>query len=40
MGKTRRGTRNGTGPHRDSYQRRSGNSKGRRRQAGQPCPKR
>ena len=38
MGKTRR-VRDGSGPHRDSRQRRQSGSTGRRRQAGQKCPK-
>ena len=38
MSRARRGVRDGTGPYRDSYQRRSQGDIGRRRQAGQRCP--
>jgi len=38
MGKKARGKRDGTGPYKDSYQRRSGR-KGRRQERGEPCPK-
>lgn len=40
MGYARRGVRNGTGPHKGSYIRRKGGKIGKRRRAGQPCPKR
>jgi len=41
MGKTVRGKRDGTGPYRDSYQRKvRGRKVGRRRAAGEKCPKR
>ena len=40
MGKTRRGVRDGSGPFKGSYRRKSeGKSIGRRRAAGQKCPK-
>ena len=39
MGKTVRGKRDGTGPHKGSYQRKTA-KKGKRRSAGQKCPKR
>jgi len=39
MGRTRRGVRDSTGPYRGSYIRRKGGKIGRRRRAGQPCPK-
>ena len=38
MGATKRGKRDGTGPHKDSYQRRQGKT-GKRRRAGEKCPK-
>ena len=38
MGKNRRGVRDGTGPHKDSFQKRT-SKKGRRQLAGEPCPK-
>ena len=37
MGKTKRGKRNGTGPYKDSYQRRI-KKLGKRRAAGKKCP--
>ncbi len=40
MSKTARGKRDGTGPHKDSYQRRAAGGVGKRRAAGQKCPKR
>lgn len=40
MGKDQRSRRDGTGPYRDSFQRRSNKSgKGRRQERGEPCPK-
>ena len=39
MGYTRRGVRDGTGPHKGSYQRRTSGSVGRRVASGKPCPK-
>jgi len=38
MSKNARGTRDGSGPHRDSYQRRT-HKVGKRQQQGVPCPK-
>jgi len=38
MSKSRKGVRDGTGPQKDSYQRKK-SGVGKRRQAGQPCPK-
>ena len=38
MGRTKRGVRNGTGPYKGSYQRRT-SKVGRRVQSGKPCPK-
>ncbi len=38
MSKTIRGKRNGSGPYKDSYQRKESKI-GKRRQAGNPCPK-
>jgi len=38
MSRTVRGNRDGTGPYKDSYQKRKGN-KGKRQQSGQKCPK-
>ena len=38
MSRTIRGKRNGTGPFKDSYQRKKSKI-GRRRKAGIPCPK-
>jgi len=40
MGRTRRGVRDGTGPYKDSFIRRKGGKIGRRRRAGERCPKR
>ena len=41
MGYTRRGIRDGSGPHKDSYRRKvEGKSIGRRRAKGIRCPKR
>jgi len=37
-GKNQRGKRDGTGPFKGSYMARTGNKKGRRKQAGEPCP--
>lgn len=37
MGRTTKGKRDGTGPHKDSYQK-STHSKGKRQQNGAPCP--
>ena len=39
MGRSRRGKRDGTGPYRGSYMYKK-HGTGRRRRAGQPCPKR
>jgi len=39
MGKNTRGVRDGTGPYKDSFQSKSGNGVGRRRQGGDVCPK-
>lgn len=39
MGYKTRGKRNGSGPHKDSWQRKKTGSKGRRLLAGQKCPK-
>ena len=39
MGKESRGKRDGSGPYKGSFVRRSGQDKGRDRQAGKPCPK-
>ena len=39
MGKNKRGVRDGTGPYKDSYQRKY-RKKGRRQERGEPCPKR
>jgi len=39
MGRNTRGKRDGTGPHKGSYQRRTSGT-GRRQAAGQKCPKR
>jgi len=39
MSYKQRGKRDGTGPYKDSYQRRIYGPKGRRQQMGQPCPK-
>ena len=39
MGKEKRGKRDGSGPYKDSYQRRTSNT-GRRIQSGQKCPNR
>lgn len=39
MGVKNRGKRDGSGPHRDSYQRKQSGT-GKRQQAGQKCPKR
>ena len=38
MGYTRRGVRDGSGPHKNSYIRRKGSKIGRRRRAGVKCP--
>lgn len=38
MGKTKRGTRDGSGPYKGSYQSRTSRV-GRRQQAGEKCPK-
>lgn len=38
MSKTRRGKRDGTGPYKGSYQKKT-SKVGRRKAAGQPCPK-
>ena len=40
MGKNQRGKRDGSGPYKGSYMARKGNRIGRRRRAGQKCPKR
>ena len=40
MGYTRRGIRDGTGPHKGSFIRRRGGRLGRRRRSGGKCPKR
>lgn len=40
MGRNRRGVRDGSGPYRGSYQRKNGNGRGRRQQAGINCPHR
>ena len=37
MGYDKRGRRNGTGPHRDSWQKKNVGT-GRRQQRGEPCP--
>lgn len=37
IGKNQRGKRDGTGPHKDSYQRKTSNI-GKRIQSGQKCP--
>lgn len=34
-----RGVRDGTGPHRDSYQRKVSGNVGKRKAAGEKCPK-
>ena len=39
MGKNARGKRTGTGPYKDSAQRRETGSKGKRRLSGEKCPK-
>jgi len=39
MGMNRRGVRDGTGPRAGSLQRKNNGGIGRRRQAGEPCPK-
>lgn len=39
MGIDHPGKRNGTGPARRSYQRKTSGGKGRRQQRGEPCPK-
>ncbi|MBA7658528.1 hypothetical protein ES703_66484 [subsurface metagenome] len=39
MGYTQRGKRDGTGPHKNSFQRKTTGGIGRRVQAGQKCPK-
>ena len=39
MGKEERGVRDGSGPYRDSYRRRTEQKEtGRREEAGEPCP--
>lgn len=38
MAKTTRGKRDGTGPHKDSWQRKH-KKKGKRQERGEPCPK-
>jgi hypothetical protein len=38
MGRDKRGVRDGTGPYKDSYQRKTAGNKGRRQQAGEKCP--
>lgn len=40
MGRTIRGKRDGTGPHKDSFQRKQSGGVGKRKQRGQKCPKR
>ena len=40
MGYNKRGVRDGSGPYKGSYIRRSGGKIGRRRRAGTKCPKR
>ena len=40
MGKTRKGVPDGSGPHKDSAQRKLTGDVGRKRLAGQKCPKR
>jgi len=37
MGNTKRGKRDGTGPHKDSWQKRNG-GKGKRQSKGEKCP--
>jgi len=39
MGRTRRGVRDGSGPKAGSYQRKRTGSRGRRKLAGQKCPR-
>jgi len=39
MGRTRRGVRDGTGPYKDSWQRRHNRGVGRRQARGEKCPK-
>ena len=39
MGKENRGKRDGTGPHKDSWQRTNKGKKGKRKERGEPCPK-
>lgn len=39
MGRSARGKRDGSGPYKDSYQRRSGRKVGKRRAAGEKCPR-
>ena len=39
MARTKRGKRDGTGPYKDSHERRSG-GRGKRRADGETCPKR
>ena len=39
MGKTQRGVRDGSGPYKGSYQRKTKGGVGKRKQAGQKCPK-
>lgn len=38
MARTKRGKRNGTGPYKESYQRKV-SKKGKRKQRGEKCPK-
>jgi len=40
MSRTIRGKRDGTGPYKDSYQRKRSGNRGKRKQSGQRCPKR
>ena len=39
MGLNKRGKRDGTGPHKSSAQRKATGNKGKRKLAGQKCPK-
>jgi len=39
MGREKRGKRDGTGPYKGSYERKSG-GRGKRKDAGEKCPKR
>ncbi len=38
MSKEKRGVRDGTGPHKNSYQKKSGSNLGKRQQKGERCP--